>query len=745
MFAMSAILGERLLYPQRNGPEIRLKVFGDEFYSYKENDDGYSVIYDTELGLYAFARLLGGMLISTGVPLHQGLPAGLKRHLRESQDVISCKFEERYARNYASRDGVARVFGRNMGLLEGRKVNQGKIMGLTILVQFSDIKTSITPADVSDMLNAQGYNSHGNFCSARDYFLKMSNGKLDYCNVVIGPITLSHEKQYYVEHPLVEETLRAAASTGINLLQFDSKRQGYIDAISILYAGKSLYEGDYIWPHNGIVNIMLGDMRAYFYMLTGLGDDRTELSIGTFCHESAHMLSRLPDVYDYGERDGDFQNSAGIGSYCLMSYGNHLKDGKAPAPICAYLRNLAGWCDNKVLLNEAGEYQARHGEYGTLLIYNTGEENEYFIVENRSNLGLDENLPSAGLAVFHCDIFGSNEWQGGTPQQHYQCGLLQADGHLDLEKNRNKGDAGDLFGRVDGIALSHDTLPSSCMWDLSESGLTISHISELGPVISFRTGAAKSAKVARGEAVPSAIIKDNDPQGVSSVITLSEKGKISALRVSLDITHTYIDDLLVELIAPAGQRAVLHNREGGSKDNLILTYDSENKPELKAFLGLPSSGEWTLWVVDLARIDTGKLNKWEIELELEATAGSASYDAAPNLNIPDRDPTGIGHAIMIEKEGVVQNVKVFVDISHNYVSDLRVELFTPGGKRAVLHNATGSGTPNIVKTFEAKDVADLAGFKGQLQKGNWILRVTDLVQQDVGKLNKWGIELTYLE
>ncbi len=742
---MSAILGESLFFPQRNGPQIRLTVFGDEFYSYQEDDNGYSVIYDPEMGLYTYARLLGGMLISTGVPLHQDPPSGVKRHLRESQEVIASKFEERFARNYARRDGAYRVLGRNMGLLEGRRVHQGKVLGLTILVSFSDIKTSITPADVSDMLNTQGYNSYGNFCSVRDYFLMMSSGKLDYSNVVIGPITLSHEKQYYVEHPLVEETLQAAARTGINLLQFDSKSEGYIDAINILYAGKSLYQGDYIWPHNGIINMMLGNMRAYFYMLTGLGDDKTQLSIGTFCHENAHMLCRLPDLYDYGKRDGDFQSSAGMGSYCLMSYGNHLDNGKTPAPICTYLRNLAGWCDNVVSLNEAEEYQANHGDYGSVLIYKTDNENEYFIVENRSTLGLDEYLPSSGLAVYHCDIFGSNEWQGGTPEHHYQCGLLQADGHLDLEKNRNEGDASDLFGRIDGLALSHDTLPSSCMWDLSESGLTISNIGEPGPVISFRTGPVKSAKVARGEVVAAALINDNDPQGVSSVIALSMNGKISAMRVSLDITHTYIGDLKAELIAPSGQRAVLHNREGGSKDNLIATYDCISKQELKAFLGQPSLGDWTLWVADLAKIDIGKLNRWSIELDLEATTGSASYDASPNLDIPDADPTGIGHAIMVERVGVVQSIKVSVDISHNYVSDLRVELFSPGGKRAVLHNAAGSGKPDIVRTFEAKDVADLAGFKGQLLNGNWILRVTDLEQRDVGRLNKWAMEFTFLE
>ncbi|MCX6677199.1 MAG: M6 family metalloprotease domain-containing protein [Methanothrix sp.] len=742
---MSAILGESLLFPQRNGPQIRLRVFGDEFYSYLENDVGFSVVYDAENGLYSYARLLGGRLISTGISLDQVPPAGVKRHLRESQEVIASKFDERYSRNYSSREEVSRDYGRNRGLLDGRSVCQGKVLGLTILVQFSDVKTSITAADVSDMLNTPGYKGYGNFCSARDYFLLMSNGKLDYGNVVIGPITLPHEKQYYVEHLLVEETLLAVKATGIDLKQFDSKRQGYIDAISILYAGKSLYLGNLIWPHNGIINMMLGDMRAYFYMLTGLGDDKTELSIGTFCHENAHMLCRLPDLYDYGKRDGDFQDSAGMGCYCLMSTGNHLDEGKSPAPICAYLRNLANWCDIKVLLNDAGEYQARHGDYGSVMIYRTLDENEYFIVENRSALDLDKNLSSSGLAVYHCDIFGSNEWQGGTPQLHYQCGLLQADGHLDLEKNRNEGDTGDLFGRTDGLALTHDTVPSSCLWNCSESGLIISCISEPGPVMSFRVGPVKSSKSARGEAVPAARIEDDDPQGASSVINLTEKGKISAIRVSLDITHTYIGDLKIELIAPTGEKALLHNREGGGKDNLIVTYDSQSKQELKALLGLPSQGDWTVWVVDQAKLDTGKLNRWSIELDLEATAGRESYNASPNLEIPDSDPTGIGHAIMVERGGVVQSVKVSVDISHNYVSDLRVELFSPGGKRAVLHDGTGSGKPDIIKTYEAKEISDLASFKGQLLKGNWILRVTDLVQQDVGKLNKWGIEFTFLE
>ncbi len=742
---MSAILSETLHFPQRNGPQILLKVFGDEFYSYKENNDGYTVVYDSEMGLYVYGRLLGGRLVSTGIPLDQLPPSGVKRHLREAQEVIAARFNERFSFNTSSRDSVARDYGGNQGLLTGRRVNRGKVVGLTVLVQFSDVKTGITAADVSEMLNSPGYKLYGNYCSARDYFLLMSSGKLDYSNVVIGPITLSHDRQYYVEHSLVPETLLAVQAAGIDLKQFDSKGQGYIDAVSILYAGRSLYEGDLIWPHNGITNTMLGNMRAYFYMLTGLGDDKTELSIGTFCHENAHMLCRLPDLYDYGERDGDFQQSAGMGIYCLMSYGNHLGNGKAPAPICAYLRHLAGWCDNRVLLSQPGDYQARHADYATVMIYPTEEENEYFIVENRSSLGLDEGLPASGLAVYHCDIFGSNEWQGGTPHNHYQCGLLQADGHLDLEKNINKGDAGDLFSRTDGLAISHDTIPTTCTWDLSESGLIISNISEPGEVMSFRTGPVRSSRSVRSEAVPGAAIQDDDPQGVSSAISIAEGGKVCAIRVGLDITHTYIGDLRVELIAPSGERAVLHNRSGGTADNIIDTFDSADQAELKGLLGLACRGDWTLWVVDQARLDSGKLNRWSIELDLEASSSTASYEAAPDLEIPDDNPAGIGHAIAVEREGVAQSVKVSIDISHNYVSDLRVELLSPGGKRALLHDCTGSGRPDIVRTYEPGNLADLASFKGQLIRGNWILRVTDVAARDVGRLNRWGMEIVFLE
>ena len=88
---------------------------------------------------------------------------------------------------------------------------------------------------------------------------------------------------------------------------------------------------------------MHGSVRTNFYQLTGLGRNSSELTIGTFCHENGHLLCRFPDMYDYGSRGNDDRDSAGLGRYCLMGSGNHLDFGRSPAPVCAYLRDLAGW------------------------------------------------------------------------------------------------------------------------------------------------------------------------------------------------------------------------------------------------------------------------------------------------------------------------------------------------------------------------------------------------------------------
>ncbi len=615
---MSSIFGEFLTFPQEKGPEVQLRVYGDEFYSRYENTDGYSVVYDQDHGLYCYAFLILGEFVSSGVDSSLSPPERVRRHFKESEEVRNRKFEARYAKMDPPASAFKpslnlRTFGAEKGLLEGRRVSEGEIKGLTVLVQFSDVKSTVTREDVDAQLNGQGYHENGNFCSVREYFRLMSSGKLDYSNVVVGPITLSRNRQYYTENLLVKEALDLAVKGGLALEQFDSRGVGMVDAMSFLYAGQTQYLGE-LWPHNHIIDLKYKNMKTYFYMLSSMGRSKEDLSIGTFCHESGHMICRWPDLYDYGNRDGDFEKSAGLGYFCLMSAGNHNDDGRTPAPVCVFLRNLVGWCDKTVRLNQPGQYQADHGDYGTAMIYETGKINEYFLVENRSGIDLDASIPAGGLAVYHCDTLGSNEWQGGSATKHYQCGLLQADGSLDLETNRSMGDEKDLFGRMMGIALSHNTRPTSVLWDGSDSGLMISNIGEPGRVITFVIGQEKTDHVAKGSTLSGEIIPDNSPPGLVNAISLDLDGKVKRLVVEVDISHNNISNLRVELTSPGGKRAILHNRTGIGKKDLLKSYDSQSKASLVAFLGQSLKGKWILRIRDLASRDTGKLNKWSLEV-----------------------------------------------------------------------------------------------------------------------------------
>ncbi|MBI1926070.1 proprotein convertase P-domain-containing protein, partial [Candidatus Poribacteria bacterium] len=196
-------------------------------------------------------------------------------------------------------------------------------------------------------------------------------------------------------------------------------------------------------------------------------------------------------------------------------------------------------------------------------------------------------------------------------------------------------------------------------------------------------------------------------------------------------------------VAPSGQQAILHNQTCGSQDNLIKTYDSTSTPALAALVGQVIQGNWVLRVTDLAGQDIGKLNRWSLDIGLESTPQVVRGEATPALTIPDNDPTGVSSAIAIAQSGTARNIKASVDITHTYIGDLRVVLVAPSGQQAILHNQTGGSQDNLVTTYDSTSTPVLAALVGQVIQGNWVLRITDLAGQDIGKLNKWGLELTY--
>jgi len=90
--------------------------------------------------------------------------------------------------------------------------------------------------------------------------------------------------------------------------------------------------------------------------------------------------------------------------------------------------------------------------------------------------------------------------------------------------------------------------------------------------------------------------------------------KIKALRVGVDLEHTWIGDLVVRVIPPRGVPIVLHDREGGGTENLRRTYDEVSTPELKAMRGKSARGQWVLEVEDKEKDDVGRARRFAVEV-----------------------------------------------------------------------------------------------------------------------------------
>ncbi len=132
-------------------------------------------------------------------------------------------------------------------------------------------------------------------------------------------------------------------------------------------------------------------------------------------------------------------------------------------------------------------------------------------------------------------------------------------------------------------------------------------------------------------------IPDNNLTGINSTLNVNRAVAISEVVVDVNITHTYIGDLRVTLKSPAGTEVVLHNRAGGSADNINTSFSLPTQ-----FTGEQGAGNWVLHVDDNAGLDTGTLNSWTLHLigvpsaqtfALTATPASAAVGQGETANI----------------------------------------------------------------------------------------------------------------
>ncbi|MEV0646294.1 S8 family serine peptidase [Phytomonospora sp. NPDC050363] len=100
-----------------------------------------------------------------------------------------------------------------------------------------------------------------------------------------------------------------------------------------------------------------------------------------------------------------------------------------------------------------------------------------------------------------------------------------------------------------------------------------------------------------------------DNMTVESPVTVADCPGAARADATVDvhIVHTYIGDLIVKLVAPDGTHYFLHNRAGGSGNDLNRVYNVDLSSET-------ADGEWRLQVTDAAAADVGYIDGWTLSL-----------------------------------------------------------------------------------------------------------------------------------
>ncbi|BBO71501.1 hypothetical protein DSCA_54310 [Desulfosarcina alkanivorans] len=243
-----------------------------------------------------------------------------------------------------------------------------------------------------------------------------------------------------------------------------------------------------------------------------------------------------------------------------------------------------------------------------------------------------------------------------------------------------------------------------------------------------------------GHSSPDKSIPDYSPRGIRDQIGCGDTFTLRSLKVQVDITHTYIGDLRVVLISPSGTSVTLHDRTGGSANDLHSEFTVSSTPMLHALSGESIKGAWTLHVQDLAAQDRGRLKRWQLEIRGESQA-VVDVEDAPGIIIPDNIPGGISRSLDVAPGGQLDDIQVAIDITHTYIGDLRVELMSPADTRVLLHNRTGGYADNIIRTYTAANTPNLRILRGESVSGPWTLNVSDRAGADQGKLNRWALKL----
>jgi M6 family metalloprotease-like protein len=336
---------------------------------------------------------------------------------------------------------------------------------LVCLANFTDVKFTVAPDDEALVLlfdkffNAKNVGTGDNPYSVCDYFCAMSDGIFTPEFVIMEPITLSKNRSYYgqlsgdsrrnVFRKEAIDSLSSKISDRVD--EFDTDNDGMIDGVIVIFPGAGANVGDKNGMHPACwtsaytttkcavtyaTSLIAPEMLGLDYTSQGGPNNAKLNAIGIFVHEMSHMLG-LPDFYDLN------YSAPGMDYWSLMDYGEYWQNGYYPTPYTAYERHFMGWL-SLVELSEptyVTSMKAIADGGSAYVIYNDGNRDEYYILENRTTADPYSynlcNTLGSGLMIYHVD-YNSILWKNNrinTDPNRQRMTIIPANGYFDIADN----------------------------------------------------------------------------------------------------------------------------------------------------------------------------------------------------------------------------------------------------------------------------------------------------------------------
>lgn len=389
---------------------ISLRMEGDESLKYAITETGHTVMSDGSTWYYLLKDDKGNIInseieVRPQTLLHNSM-LNVLRSNPTKDEILSSRAKSLISDTRAVNETSTRA----------QKAVIGKRKVLIVLMQFPDNQFAFSRQDFDELFNAKNYSYDGAAGSVRDYYAFASNGQLDLTSDIVGPYTSKNKMSYYGgnsffggndknPYELFKEALEQVGKD-VNLSEYDSNGDGYVDNLHIIYAGygeEAGAESSAIWAHEmSFTPIDIQDVKIDRYSCapelrsnSGYGISR----IGPHCHEIGHALGAM-DYYDTDYETGG--QYSGTSTWDVMASGSWNDDGIRPANFNAYTKCYEfGWCNIEEITE--GEDLLLKPSATDNLIYqvNTPIDGEFFLLENRQQTSFDSSCPGHGMLIYH--------------------------------------------------------------------------------------------------------------------------------------------------------------------------------------------------------------------------------------------------------------------------------------------------------------------------------------------------------